>query len=304
MSQSTRSDSSSQGHGHSHGPAQVPLQDVDAAMQQITTERNSLRSQNDQLWKIIEKQRIIIQNLQKDLAKAAAERDLLRSHLATENSSPRSNNLNSINSIGSDPDSTAKVNGHQQQQHARYPPPEKKTPQDKELPLPDQQRSKALSTLGIDGQGTKVTPISPIPDSSAPEEGEDKGDDQEVVYQREELTTARPLTPDHQSHTQVTAPLDPMESAAKAPASVRGDGHGLALPVSSIDSPSEERRLFPGTPSDSEPASQPSLDASDQALFAAGRFHRLQDSTLASPTLVVENDIPPGTIPVHVEPSL
>ncbi|KAK3823966.1 MAG: hypothetical protein JOS17DRAFT_687392, partial [Linnemannia elongata] len=52
-----------------------------AALQQITTERNSLRSQNDQLWKIIEKQRSIIQNLQKDVAKLSSERDLLRHHL-------------------------------------------------------------------------------------------------------------------------------------------------------------------------------------------------------------------------------
>ncbi|KAI8604218.1 hypothetical protein EDD21DRAFT_301120, partial [Dissophora ornata] len=50
----------------------------DAALQQVTTERNSLRSQNDQLWKIIEKQRIIIQNLQKDITKISSERDLLR----------------------------------------------------------------------------------------------------------------------------------------------------------------------------------------------------------------------------------
>ncbi|GJJ69203.1 RalA-binding protein 1 [Entomortierella parvispora] len=73
MSQSTRSD---QSQGQSQG--MVPEMMSDAALQQVTSERNSLRSQNDQLWKIIEKQRVIIQNLQKDVAKVTAERDLLR----------------------------------------------------------------------------------------------------------------------------------------------------------------------------------------------------------------------------------
>ncbi|KAK3840000.1 MAG: hypothetical protein JOS17DRAFT_678200 [Linnemannia elongata] len=50
----------------------------EATVQQILAERNSLRSQNDQLWKIIEKQRVIIQNLQKDVSKVTAERDSLR----------------------------------------------------------------------------------------------------------------------------------------------------------------------------------------------------------------------------------
>ncbi|KAG0339353.1 hypothetical protein BG004_006858 [Podila humilis] len=78
MSQSTLSDQSlSQGQG-------ADMNGNDIAFQQIVTERNSLRAQNDQLWKIIEKQRIIIQNLQKDVAKATTERDLLR-HLAVEN---------------------------------------------------------------------------------------------------------------------------------------------------------------------------------------------------------------------------
>ncbi|KAF8948316.1 hypothetical protein BGZ47_005618 [Haplosporangium gracile] len=55
-----------------------------ATLHQVTTERNSLRSQNDQLWKIIEKQRSIIQNLQKDVNKLSSERDLLRHHLTQQ----------------------------------------------------------------------------------------------------------------------------------------------------------------------------------------------------------------------------
>lgn len=73
MSQSTRSD-------QSQGMA-TEMMMSDAALQQVTSERNSLRSQNDQLWKIIEKQRVIIQNLQKDVAKVSAERDLLRASM-------------------------------------------------------------------------------------------------------------------------------------------------------------------------------------------------------------------------------
>ncbi|KAK3819762.1 MAG: hypothetical protein J3Q66DRAFT_281282 [Benniella sp.] len=92
MSLSTRSDLLS--HGHTD-------LSTEAALQQVTTERNSLRSQNDQLWKIIEKQRIIIQNQQKDIAKLTTERDLLR-HLATEHETLRNGA------------SIAQVNGHQQ----------------------------------------------------------------------------------------------------------------------------------------------------------------------------------------------
>jgi hypothetical protein len=40
-----------------------------------------LRSQNDQLWKIIEKQRVMIQNLQKDNVRLSAERDGLQDQL-------------------------------------------------------------------------------------------------------------------------------------------------------------------------------------------------------------------------------
>ncbi|KAF9431339.1 hypothetical protein BGZ76_000437, partial [Entomortierella beljakovae] len=104
MSSSTRSDQSlSQGQSSDPGG--------DAALQQVITERNSLRSQNDQLWKIIEKQRIIIQNLQKDVAKMSTERDLLR-RLAAENDGFRNNSLNSNSSASS-------TNGHHQQQHSK-----------------------------------------------------------------------------------------------------------------------------------------------------------------------------------------
>lgn len=46
-------------------------------------EVSHLRSQNDQLWKIIEKQRILIQNLQKDNVRLSTESDGLQDHLHT-----------------------------------------------------------------------------------------------------------------------------------------------------------------------------------------------------------------------------
>src|SRR6266542_1809863 len=46
-------------------------------LQQVINERNLLRSQNDQLWKIIEKQKSVITNLQKDNQRIASERDRL-----------------------------------------------------------------------------------------------------------------------------------------------------------------------------------------------------------------------------------
>ncbi|KAG0052722.1 hypothetical protein BGZ83_002191 [Gryganskiella cystojenkinii] len=84
MSHSTRSD---QSQGQSQGMAPDMITS-DPALQQLTSERNSLRSQNDQLWKIIEKQRVIIQNLQKDVAKVTAERDLLRSSAPGSDTTP------------------------------------------------------------------------------------------------------------------------------------------------------------------------------------------------------------------------
>ncbi|KAG9325610.1 hypothetical protein KVV02_000635 [Mortierella alpina] len=81
MSQSMRSDQF-QSSPPPQGQGQAPELSMDPAVQQVVSERNGLRSQNDQLWKIIEKQRIIIQNLQKDVAKVTAERDQLRQSAA------------------------------------------------------------------------------------------------------------------------------------------------------------------------------------------------------------------------------
>ncbi|RKP13270.1 hypothetical protein BJ684DRAFT_20220, partial [Piptocephalis cylindrospora] len=50
----------------SSAPSQQPnLADLPSVLQKVVAERDALRAQNDQLWKIIEKQRTAIQQLQK-----------------------------------------------------------------------------------------------------------------------------------------------------------------------------------------------------------------------------------------------
>ncbi|KAF9573398.1 hypothetical protein EC968_008580 [Mortierella alpina] len=98
MSQSMRSDQF-QSSPPPQGQGQAPELSMDPAVQQVVAERNGLRSQNDQLWKIIEKQRIIIQNLQKDVAKVTAERDQLRQSAAAVSppvSAPKSSSSSSL----------------------------------------------------------------------------------------------------------------------------------------------------------------------------------------------------------------
>ncbi|CAO3574636.1 unnamed protein product [Mortierella alpina] len=98
MSQSMRSDQF-QSSPPPQGQGQAPELSMDPAVQQVVSERNGLRSQNDQLWKIIEKQRIIIQNLQKDVAKVTAERDQLRQSAAGASppvSAPKSSSSSSL----------------------------------------------------------------------------------------------------------------------------------------------------------------------------------------------------------------
>ncbi|KAF9928814.1 hypothetical protein FBU30_002085 [Linnemannia zychae] len=88
----------------------------EATIQQILNERNSLRSQNDQLWKIIEKQRVIIQNLQKDVTKITAERDFLRQSATT---AVNSNSLHDQTSY--EPNGYYPSIGQQQQQQQQHP---------------------------------------------------------------------------------------------------------------------------------------------------------------------------------------
>ena len=59
------------------------------ALETILGERNTLSSQNSQLWKIIEKQRGMYTSLHKELDRAKAERDRLQSKSSGETSTKR-----------------------------------------------------------------------------------------------------------------------------------------------------------------------------------------------------------------------
>jgi hypothetical protein len=59
------------------------------ALETILNDRNSLSSQNSQLWKIIEKQRGMYNNLHKELDRVKAERDRLQGRSSGETSTKR-----------------------------------------------------------------------------------------------------------------------------------------------------------------------------------------------------------------------
>lgn len=59
------------------------------ALETILGERNTLSSQNSQLWKIIEKQRGMYNSLHKELDRVKAERDRLQSRSSSESSTKR-----------------------------------------------------------------------------------------------------------------------------------------------------------------------------------------------------------------------
>ena len=59
------------------------------ALETILGERNTLSSQNSQLWKIIEKQRGMYNSLHKELDRVKADRDRLQSKSSTDLSSKR-----------------------------------------------------------------------------------------------------------------------------------------------------------------------------------------------------------------------
>ncbi|KAF9430232.1 hypothetical protein BGZ76_000910, partial [Entomortierella beljakovae] len=88
----------------------------DQGNQQLVSERNALRAQNDQLWKIIEKQRVIIQNLQKDVAKVTSERDQLRQSSSVNGATPdhTQNQYQQPNGNHPTPTSHPQSNGQQQ----------------------------------------------------------------------------------------------------------------------------------------------------------------------------------------------
>ncbi|KAG5463183.1 MAG: hypothetical protein BJ554DRAFT_1208, partial [Olpidium bornovanus] len=70
------------------GQGDHPPQDSRTMLNQVVNERNLLRSQNDQLWKCIAKQRKIIKQLQEDLQCAQEDNRLLLSELDARENQP------------------------------------------------------------------------------------------------------------------------------------------------------------------------------------------------------------------------
>ncbi|KAF9194265.1 hypothetical protein BGZ51_000425 [Haplosporangium sp. Z 767] len=256
MSQSTRSDQSL-----SQGTA--PDMTSEAALQQVTTERNSLRSQNDQLWKIIEKQRIIIQNLQKDIAKVTAERDLLR-HLAAENESFRSNSLTSnsnVNNAGIQPANHVQVNDHQQQSRRNL---ERKAQETEDASLEQ-------NSTGVNGD--KDIKLASMSQSTSP-----------LSSAASSPTESRQLQPDQIAHQRDTQAPSASRSGAIpfSPSSAKEDD----------SSPEESKPIEEGRPSTSQEddvASQSSYDSEVQVATTVSRV-QLQVNSTASPAIIVGRD--------------
>ncbi|KAG0257538.1 hypothetical protein BG011_003897 [Mortierella polycephala] len=256
MSQSTRSDQSL-----SQGTA--PDMTSEAALQQVTTERNSLRSQNDQLWKIIEKQRIIIQNLQKDIAKVTTERDLLR-HLTAENESFRSNSLTSnsnVNNGGIQPANHVQVNGHQQQSRRNL---ERKAQETEETSLEQ-------NATGVNGdKDIKLASMSQSTSS--------------MSSAASSPTESRQPQPDQIAHQRDTqAPSASYPGAIPFSPSSANEG----------DSSSEESKTIdeghPSTSQEGDVASQSNYDPEVQMATTVSRVQHQVNST-ASPAIIVGRD--------------
>lgn len=77
-----------------------------AALDQIVAERNTLSSQNSQLWKLVEKQRSGYSQILKELERVRAERDIYRARLET---------------IGDDPDQVLQTMKRQRRHRSKAP---------------------------------------------------------------------------------------------------------------------------------------------------------------------------------------
>ncbi|KAG0370349.1 hypothetical protein BGZ54_006706 [Gamsiella multidivaricata] len=248
MSQSTRSD-------HSLSQGQTPDQSAEAAFQQVTTERNSLRSQNDQLWKIIEKQRIIIQNLQKDIAKVTAERDLLR-HLAAENENFKNNGIHLT--------TLAQVNDHQQQS---------KRALGKKAHENDSTSSAASepTTDANEGKDTKLASVSSSSSASAADSRPSQQEQPSLHYQKSGQDV-------HTSKATQQTPAVPLSPSSNCDGDSNYDD--------GKDSQTEE-----GSPSisqEDEVGSQSSFDPEIQVATVGSRVQQQAPST--SPTVTLERD--------------
>ncbi|KAG0049748.1 hypothetical protein BGZ83_005431 [Gryganskiella cystojenkinii] len=282
--------------------------DQDPALNQITSERNSLRSQNDQLWKIIEKQRIIIQNLQKDLAKAVSERDLLRNHLTAEHSTFRSNSLNSLSSASSGASSLSQINGHHQHSKRSL---ERKTQQDN-IPsstavpaetLPQQQhRSHHHSSISENSHhhfhhpqdGISLTSVPATADVTATEVSDEAQPEEETQLETAATSSTDDLQPGQTSSFQIQDPVQLAHPDQALTDVVVVSEEGQLERLQERERDLGQQQSFPATTvSELEPISRPSYDEDGQAAsMIHWPYHQHhQASALASPVIVLENDL-------------
>ncbi|KAF9356661.1 hypothetical protein BGX26_004934 [Mortierella sp. AD094] len=243
---STRSDQSlSQGQASDLGS--------DAALQQVVTERNSLRSQNDQLWKIIEKQRVIIQNLQKDVAKVVAERDLLRRY-AAENENFRNNGVQLTN--------LAQVNGHHHQSKRSM---ERKAQDNDALATQSEQNNTIVAGEKEKEKDIKLASMSTSSSSlSESRQQQDLSDHSEI---RLEAQTPKPV------QQPVPVPLTP-------PSNYDGD---------STNGEGKDNQVEHGRPSTSQEDEMVSQESYDPEVQVATTGNRIQSQTPSSSSTIVHD---------------
>ena len=242
---------------------------------------------------------IIIQNLQKDLAKVTTERDLLRDHLTAEHTSLRSNSLNSLSSLSSSSSSIAHTNAHLSKRSLDR---ERRPTQDREATQPVQQLPHP-SVIRNGDQDVQVASTSSIPTNiSAPAE--------EVAAVTQEtaspsLQTAHPppnssFTPLEPAHTAESGQIQAVETLTAA---CQDDSSDTAFAVSSNDVVVREHgQLLDQPPSEGEPSSRSSLDTEVQVASTANLAHH-HPASIASPVIVLEGDtrslqsVPPSSGP-------
>ncbi|KAF9109161.1 hypothetical protein BGX27_007939 [Mortierella sp. AM989] len=235
----------------------------DAALQQ---ERNSLRSQNDQLWKIIEKQRIIIQNLQKDVAKISAERDLLRRY-AAENENFR------------------QLNGHQVQSKRSF--------ERKQHDIEAASSEQANSLASAEKKNEKDFKLALLSSSSSSSLLESRQQQQQQQQQQHHHQQEQHQQHQHQHHQQQQQPLEytnhteaRQETLTPKPLTPSSNYDGDSINDEAKDSQTE------GRPSISQEDDTVSLESYDPEIQVATTGNRIQSQTFssASSTIVLDRD--------------
>ncbi|KAG0373008.1 hypothetical protein BGX24_012287, partial [Mortierella sp. AD032] len=272
--------------------------DPAAALQQITTERNSLRSQNDQLWKIIEKQRSIIQNLQKDVSKLSSERDLLRHHLTQQHQhhllqqqqqqqqqqqtqpngdqyrpSKDSNDSGNTSTTGT---SLAQVNGHHQQSRRSL-----------------ERKAQAATVEVTSTQPSTTTDVAPQLQSTTVQDDlngsfSNRGESLEQYRDIDSISTHTTLP----NYTDSKAPPSYQGDAAPWPTAhleqdssdVSENNSGSNILGQQLDEPTR-----PSTSKEDDTESNANYDPEIQIATTASRFHHQLSSSI-SPAIIIDKD--------------